>query len=116
MQLLYSGIRKPGLIGQKSDSSLSQVVSAFSDTQIPAGSLVVFDGDRKYRPPKSKDDLSEVLGVVLSEGFPSKANSMLSILRSGRVWVEASDVSPGAPAYIHLKTLEFSGASRHLGI
>ena len=112
MQLLYTSTRKPGLIGQKSDSSSTNVVSAFAETAVSPGALVVFEGDKKCRLPASKDDLSQAMGIVLSEGFAPKPSSMLSILRAGRVWVEAgSAVTAGSPVYVDFKAGTFSGAN-----
>ena len=105
MQLSYISVRKPGLVGQKSDSSPSHVVSAFSNNAIQPGALVVFDGEGKCKLPATKEDLAQALGVVLSEGLAPKPNSMLSVLRSGRVWVEASgNIVAGALASLNLKT------------
>ena len=105
MQLSYSSIRKPGLIGQKSDSGPSYVVSAICPKAIQAGSLVVFDGDTQCRPPNAKEDLGLAMCIVLSQGFAIKPNSMLSILRSGRVLVEAGgDISVGGPVFVNIKS------------
>lgn len=112
MQLSYSSTRKTGLIGQKTDSSPSHIVSAFSESVIQPGSLVVFDTDKKCRLPTAKEDLAQALGIVLFEGFIPKPNSMLSILRSGRVWVEAgSQVSAGDPVFVNFKTNAFSNVT-----
>ena len=112
MQLSYSSTRKTGLIGQKSDSSPSHVVSAFCESAVQPGLLVVFDGDKKCRLPATKEDLGLAIGIVLSEYFAPKANSMLSILRSGRIWVEtASQISAGSPVFLDFKTGTFSGVS-----
>lgn len=105
MQLSYSSIRKPGLIGQKTDSGPSYVVSAICQKAIQPGSLVVFDGDTQCRAPAIKEDLSLAMGIVLSQGFFMKPGSMNSILRSGRVWVEAGgDVAAGNPVFVNPKT------------
>ena len=104
MQLSYSSIRKPGLIGQKTDSGPSYVVSALCKDAIQAGSLVVFDGDKQCRVPGAKEDMGLAMGIVLYQGFPIKPNSMVSILRSGRVRVEAgTDVAAGNPVFLNLK-------------
>ena len=105
MQLIYSSTRKTGIVGQKTDSGPSYVVSAICQKAIQAGCLVVFDGDKQYREPVSKEDLGLALGIVLSQGFVIKPGSMLSILRSGRVWVEAGgDIAAGSPVFVSLKS------------
>ena len=105
MQLSYSSIRKPGLIGQKTDSGPSFVVSAICQKAIQPGSLVVFDGDTQCRAPVSKEDLGLAMGIVLSQGFVMKPGSMHSILRTGRVWVEAGgDVAAGSPVFVNPKS------------
>ena len=108
MQLIYSSTRKMGIIGQKTDSGPSYVVSAICSKAVEAGTLVVFDGNDKCRAPASKEDLSLALGIVLSQGFAIKPNSLLSILRSGRVWVEAGgDIAAGSPVFVNLKSGAF---------
>ncbi|MEI6806685.1 MAG: hypothetical protein WCK49_09310 [Myxococcaceae bacterium] len=108
MQLIYSSTRKTGIVGQKTDSGPSYVVSAFSEKAVEAGTLVVFDGDQKCRAPATKEDLGFALGMVLSQGFAIKPGSMLSILRSGRVWVEAGgDIAAGSSVFVNLKSGAF---------
>ena len=108
MQLIYTSTRKKGIVGQKTDSGPSYVVSAICSGAPEPGTLVVFDGNDKCRVPASKEDLSLALGIVLSEGFALQSGSMLSILRSGRVWVTAGgDVAVGSPVFVNLKSGAF---------
>lgn len=108
MQLIYSSTRKTGIVGQKTDSGPSYVVSAICSKAVEAGTLVVFDGNDKCRAPATKEDLALAMGIVLSQGFAINPNSMLSVLRSGRVWVAAGgDIAAGSPVFVSLKSGAF---------
>lgn len=94
MQVSYSSIRKKGCVGQKSDASPSNVISKLSrqTDKIYYGTFVVWEGNNQCRLPGSKEDVEQAaLGIALHDGCGEayKPASTISVLREGRVWVEA---------------------------
>ena len=105
MQLSY-GMRRKGMVGQKSDSCPSTVVTRQSRTtdRIPFGTLVVWNGDASCKLPTAKEEVDTVAGIALLDGPGTSYNpsATVSILREGRAFVEAQgDVdSAGAAVFV----------------
>lgn len=94
MQISYSSVRKKGPAGTKSDASSSIVISKLSrqTDKILYGTLVVWEGNNYCRLPASKEDVEQgALGIALHDGVGTayKPSSTVSVLRQGRVLVEA---------------------------
>ncbi len=110
MQIDYSGTRKIGIAGQKSDSGISEVLSKCNKAsgEIPYATLVAWDGNDGCKLPTSKDDITKnALGVTLLS-WPSKlykAGSTINVLREGRVLVEAqTDIDgPGSEVFVRFE-------------
>ena len=105
MQLSY-GMRRKGMVGQKSDSCPSSVITKQCRVtdRIPFGTLVVCAGDASCKLPTTKEEFDAVAGIALLDGSGDsyKPGSTVSVLREGRVFVEAQgDVeSAGAPVFV----------------
>lgn len=116
MQLSYS-MRRKGMIGQKSDSCPSTIITkqCRHTDRVSFGSLVVWWGDDGCRLPTAKEDIDAVAGIALLDGAGEsyKPASTMSILREGRVFIEAqADVEkPGADVFVR-----FEGAQGTFGV
>ena len=108
MQIDFPLIRPRGLLGQVADATPCTAISVFSGPDIiQFGSLVVYYNENHFTGnlPKTPEQLEKPLGIALRllHGLQYEPKSVLTVMRQGRVWVEAEDVlAPLDNVYVRL--------------
>jgi hypothetical protein len=105
MQKDFNLYSTPLLIGQRADTSLSQIDSYGAEADIKFGAAVK-RGTKKDRQCLPLDDADDFLGIALRDDLQRtnllKSASMISVMTKGRVVVQTSEaVVAGDKAYVH---------------
>jgi len=105
MQTDYNMYSTPFVIGQRADSSLSQIDSYAAEANIKFGTAVK-RGTNKDKQCLPLDSITEFLGIALRNDLQRagliKEKSMVSVMTKGRVVVRTTEaVTAGDKAYVH---------------
>ena len=88
--------RPRAVVGLKSDSSFADVISRTCSEVVSFGTLLVVDVDdaKKAKNATDKKEMDKILGVSLRQSFGANyaANSCVSIMREGRVFIKAEKI------------------------
>ncbi len=117
MQIEFLRDRARAQIGQKVDATSCTVISAASNSEIPFGSLVVYDEADAFlcKLPTTKAQLEKPLGITLCQLHCQhyEPKSSIAVMRKGRVWIEVDKVTAPGDA-VYLKFVE-NGTAKFTG-